>query len=135
MAMLKKGHWLHQSRFRGKKFDQMIVCMNQTNMQWLTYQVNIEGDCEYNKLNIYSGDSHSTTVKPYLLNRYILLKFFLVLNYLKLTTKQKEKMKQKFVPAEMQEYLKQFDDLFNLIPIKNHTVQPNGWDCGVHSAI
>ena len=35
----------------------------------------------------------------------------------------------------MEEYLKQFDDQFNMIPIKHCTVQPNEWDCGVHSAI
>ena len=44
-------------------------------------------------------------------------------------------MKQQFEPAEMQEYLKQFDHRFNIIPVKHQTVQPNGWDCGVHSAI
>jgi len=44
-------------------------------------------------------------------------------------------MKHKFEPAEMQEYLRQFDHRFNIIPVKHCTVQPNGWDCGVHSAI
>ena len=35
----------------------------------------------------------------------------------------------------MKEDLKQFDHRFNIIPVKHRTVQPNGWDCGVYSAI
>ena len=102
MAMLKKDICYIRVGLEGK-FDHMIVCMNQKNWNWLTYQVKIDCDCEYNVLDIYSADSLSTAAKPHLLNQYIPLKLFLVLNYLKLSTHKNEKMKQKFWPTEIEE--------------------------------
>ena len=44
-------------------------------------------------------------------------------------------MKKEFKPEEMEEFLKQFDNQFNIIPVRHCTAQPNEWDCCVHSVI
>jgi hypothetical protein len=87
-----RKHMLGQGKFNnGEKYSQMIACMNHQNEHWLTYQVEVVGKCEYEVLNIYSADSLYHYARPHLLDQYIELKIFLVLNFLKLTEEQKKK--------------------------------------------
>jgi hypothetical protein len=69
---------LQQKKFiNGDKISQMIACMNEKCLHWLTYQVKVVGNpCEYNTLHIYTADSLHSIARPELLNQYMELKFF-----------------------------------------------------------